>query len=158
MSLISFRKNTPTAKRQLDPFYALQTDMNKLFNHFLSEPFGEKSSIGQAVLDAKTDLKETKDEFVLHADLPGFEKQDISVDFEENVLTVKGERRAEEVKDDEKYHHLERSFGSFERRFMVPESLVDSTKISAKFSNGVLTVQLPKKAKGQKDTQKITIH
>jgi len=157
MSLITLNKNL-SRRYSADPFYALQTDMNKLFNHFGSDSPIKTNTMKHTNLNTHIDLKETKTEFVLSADLPGFSKDSIDLDYQENILTLKGSRKSEEVNDDDKYHHVERSFGSFERSFTLPEHLVDKDNINAKFESGVLTVKLAKKVDVQKPAQKITIN
>ena len=93
------------------------------------------------------DIYETENELVLKADLPDVELKDIDVRVENQTLTIAGERKFEklEKKDAEKgYHRIERSYGSFVRSFAVPNSF-DTEHINAGYSNGVLTVTLPKK-------------
>ena len=89
------------------------------------------------------DIYQTGDhELVLKAELPDMTREDIDINIENFVLTVKGEKKsAAEVKD-EQYHHVERRYGSFSRSFSLPRT-VDSSKVSAEYRNGVLTVRLP---------------
>jgi HSP20 family protein len=98
-------------------------------------------------------VSETNDELMLSAELPGMGENDISIELENNVLTLSGEKSEERSQDDEerRFHIVERSFGSFSRSFTLPRT-VDANGIVAKFENGVLTVTLPKvpEAKGRK--------
>jgi HSP20 family protein len=98
-------------------------------------------------------VSETKDELLLTAELPGMKEDDITIELENNVLTVSGEKNEvrEEGEDERKYHVYERSFGSFSRSFTLPRS-VDPANIVANFEHGILTVKLPKmaEAKGRK--------
>ncbi|MBI2836548.1 MAG: Hsp20/alpha crystallin family protein [Chloroflexi bacterium] len=89
------------------------------------------------------DLFEIKDELVLKADLPGIKKEDIDISFENDVVTIKGERKLEELPADTKYYTCERSFGSFTRELCLPFP-VDADKIYATFENGSLEIRLPK--------------
>jgi HSP20 family protein len=91
------------------------------------------------------DVHETKDELVFHAELPGMSPDDVEVSVENGVLTVSGEKKQEIEEGEEKadYHLIERRYGRFERRFSLPRS-VDAERVNAQFSNGVLTIQLPK--------------
>ena len=82
-----------------------------------------------------------KKEIVLKAELPDMKREDISVTFENSVLTLKGERKFEGDKKDQ-FHRVERAYGAFSRSFSLPTS-VDATRIAAKYENGVLTVTLP---------------
>jgi len=98
-------------------------------------------------------VSETKDELLLTAELPGLTEDDITIELENNVLTIAGEKSdiREEEDEERKYHVLERSYGSFTRSFTLPRT-VDGGNIVATFDNGVLTVTLPKvaEAKGRK--------
>jgi HSP20 family protein len=98
-------------------------------------------------------VSETKDELLLTAELPGLAEDDISIELENNVLTVSGEKNEvrEEEDEERKYHVYERSYGSFSRSFTLPRT-VDGQNIVATFDNGILTVKLPKvpEAKGRK--------
>ena len=99
---------------------------------------------------------ETENAFKVTAELPGRDEKNVEVTLANNILTIKGEKSEEKEEKKPDYHVQERYFGSFERRFPVPES-VDSTKIEATFKQGVLTVVLPKTAKAKKPEQKIEI-
>jgi HSP20 family protein len=98
-------------------------------------------------------VSEAKDELLLTAELPGLTEDDITVELENNVLTVSGEKNEVREEDDEerKYHVYERSYGSFSRSFTLPRT-VDGQNIVATFDHGILTVKLPKvaEAKGRK--------
>ena len=81
-------------------------------------------------------------ELVLKAELPDMSREDIDVNIENFVLTVKGEKKASGEVKDEQYHHIERHYGSFSRSFSLPQT-VDPNRVSAEYKNGVLTVRLP---------------
>lgn len=91
------------------------------------------------------DLEETADEVTLVAELPGMLEKDIHVEIENNILTVRGEKREEREQGDEKHrHHVwERRYGNFQRAFTLPRS-VQADSIQAVFDNGILTVRMPK--------------
>jgi HSP20 family protein len=84
------------------------------------------------------------DEVVIKAELPEVKREDISVTFENNVLTIKGERKAEQVTKDERFQRAERHSGSFSRSFTLPAT-VDPTRIAASYKDGVLTITLPRR-------------
>jgi HSP20 family protein len=90
------------------------------------------------------DIYETENDLVVKADLPEVELKDIDVRVENQTLTIAGERKFEKQDNVAGYHRIERSYGNFTRSFAVPNSF-DTEKIAASFSNGVLTVSLPKK-------------
>lgn len=100
------------------------------------------------------DIKEEADRYVVHADLPGVKADDIDVDLHNGILTIKGHRETEAKEEKENYKRIERIYGSFYRRFALPES-VDEEKIEAKYDNGVLTITIPKKPQHQ--PKKITV-
>ncbi|MGD2136050.1 MAG: Hsp20/alpha crystallin family protein [Gemmatimonadales bacterium] len=91
------------------------------------------------------DVHESKDELVLHAELPGMRPEHVDVSVENGVLTISGEKKQEVEKGDEDtdYHLIERRYGRFERRFSMPRT-VDAEQVDAEFSNGVLRITLPK--------------
>ncbi len=89
------------------------------------------------------DIFETDKELVMKFELPEVKKEDVEVKLEQNVLTLRGERKFEEKTDRENYHRVERHYGEFMRSFKVP-LYVDAAKINAEFKDGVLTVTLPK--------------
>ena len=94
------------------------------------------------------DIKEEADHFVLYADIPGVQPEDIEVSMENGVLTIRGERRHESEESTEGYKRLERQHGVFIRRFALPDS-VDAEHIAASGKHGVLEVVLPKAQKQQ---------
>lgn len=94
------------------------------------------------------DIKEEKDRYVIHADLPGVEAKDIEITLENGVLTLKGERASEKTEDREGYKRVERVRGTFYRRFSLPDT-ADAEKVEAKSKDGVLEIVLPKQVKAQ---------
>lgn len=91
----------------------------------------------------RVDVKETPEEFLIFAELPGVRKEDVKVTVKDGVLSLKGERKMEKEEKNTKYHRVERHYGSFMRSFSVPEG-VDETKVLADYKEGVLNVHLPK--------------
>lgn len=90
------------------------------------------------------DIQETENELLLKADIPGVEMKDIDVQLENGHLTLRGERKFEGQNTNGGWHRLERSYGTFERVFAIPET-VNAEGVKAEFKNGVLTITLPKK-------------
>jgi HSP20 family protein len=122
----------------------IQSEMNRLFNTFFEAP-ASGSGAGTALRRwiPAMDLVETDDDFVLRADLPGLSEQDVKIEFEDNVLTISGERKAEHEERKEGYYRVERSSGTFARSLTLPEG-VDPAGIRASFDRGVLEVRIPK--------------
>ena len=131
--------------RPLDPFRLFRTtpvffeDPFKVFRPFLpteeTTPFMAWTPV--------CDIYETEKELVLKMELPEMKKEDVHVTIENNVLTLRGERRLDETVERENFHRMERNYGEFLRSFTLP-TFVDGNKISAEFKDGMLTVTLPK--------------
>ena len=90
------------------------------------------------------DIKEEADKFVLHADIPGVKPEEIDISMEAGVLTVKGEKNTEATTEKENYKRVERTYGSFYRRFSLPDT-ANAEAISAASKNGVLVITIPKR-------------
>ncbi|HPZ00424.1 MAG TPA: Hsp20/alpha crystallin family protein [Clostridiales bacterium] len=110
-----------------------------------------------SVARCSTDVTDEGDHFKLVADLPGFHKEDIHIDIDDNVLTISAEHSNEQKEEDKKHNYVfrERTYGSFKRSFRVEE--IDQDQVSAAYENGVLTVTLPKKAEPEKLSKSINI-
>jgi HSP20 family protein len=120
----------------------IQGEINRLFNSFFDAPVSAGEGIGRRWLPAM-DLVEADDHYVLRADLPGLSEDDVSIEVEDNVLAISGERKAEHEERGEGYHRLERAYGSFSRSLTLPEG-VDPEAVHAQFDRGVLEVRIPK--------------
>lgn len=102
------------------------------------------------------EISEDGQAYKITAELPGLETKDVEVSVSDNMLVLKGEKRAEKEEKDKNYYLSERSYGSFQRAFPLPQG-VDRDKVAADFAKGVLTITLPKTAEAQKQTKKIEI-
>ena len=122
---------------------SLQSEMNRLFNTFFDTPTTGGNGVAARRWIPSMDLVETDEHFVLRADLPGLSEKDVSIEFEDNVLTVSGERKAEHEEKKEGFYRMERSFGQFRRSLTLPDG-VDADAIAATFDKGVLEVRIPK--------------
>lgn len=104
----------------------------------------------------RLDVSETEGALEIIADLPGLVKEDIKISLEDNLLTIKGERKTEKKSDDKQFHTIERRSGSFYRALRLPVE-VENDKIEATFNDGVLTLKLPKAKDSKKKVQQIAI-
>ena len=109
---------------------------------------GEEGNVAASDWVPAVDVREEADRFVIVADIPGVEPQDIEVHAENGMLTIKGERESETKEERAGYKRVERARGSFFRRFTLPDT-ADTDKISAKSKHGVLEVEIPKHEKLQ---------
>ena len=135
------RKNLPSDNRRVDPFHAMQMEMNRLFENFWPDFEMPALASGNgglaAVVAPRVDVSETEKEIQVTAELPGLQEKDVEVTFADGMLTIAGERKTEkEEKDEEKkYYMKERSYGSFKRMLALGED-VEEGKIKAEFKNG----------------------
>jgi HSP20 family protein len=114
-------------------------------------PYERTSRSSGVCLTPPVDIFEGPESYVIHLDLPGFEKDDVKVVVNDGVLSVSGERtRTEQEKKD--FWHQERPVGKFYRAFRIPEDAVDSNEVKATYHNGVLTLELRKKEKAKPKT------
>lgn len=118
--------------------------IDRLFDGSLFQGGNDESSVVTSQWLPPVDIREEADRFVLYADIPGVDPQDIEVQMDRGLLTIKGERRSEAVAATERYSRVERVHGSFHRRFALPDS-ADPDGITASGSNGVLRIVIPKK-------------
>jgi HSP20 family protein len=129
-----------------DPFRDLKTlqdEVNRLFSTNFSRSFGDEG-LSRGAWTPTVDIYESKDEIVLEAELPGMKRDDFELTIENNVLTLRGERRFEKKDEGDNYHRVERAYGSFSRSFTLPQT-VSPENVTAEYKNGVLRVVLQKR-------------
>lgn len=139
--VLTKRSQTPEARWQ--PVPEIPARFARLFDELLYP----LRPAGFAYMPA-VDVLEHDDELLLTAEMPGMTEKDVQLEVENNILTLKGEKKHEKEEKTEKYHCWERTFGSFERSFAIPGS-VDAPRIRAEFKDGVLEVHMPKTAVGK---------
>ncbi|MDY7038983.1 MAG: Hsp20/alpha crystallin family protein [Thermodesulfobacteriota bacterium] len=132
----------------------LRREMDDIWDRFFGETSLAKTMKGE--WNPSVDISETKDNFVVKAELPGLDAKDVNVSISGNILTVKGEKKKEEEEKDEHHHYVERYYGSFQRSFQLPAN-VKTDKIDANFHNGVLKVVLPKTEEARKKEIEIKV-
>ncbi|MDP1602380.1 MAG: Hsp20/alpha crystallin family protein [Legionella sp.] len=125
-------------------FYPLQKDLSHLLEHLFKGQAEDSSFVDTGTWAPAVDIKEEKDRFIVIADIPGVQKEDIHISLENNLLTLHGERRFEKTSEQEGYSRIERMQGQFYRRFNLPQT-ADESKISAKCKHGVLEISIPKR-------------
>jgi HSP20 family protein len=128
-----------------DPFRELRSLHNEMNRLFTSNIEGQDSGeFARGAWSPSVDIYEDKDRLIVEAELPGMSRDDFELTVENNVLTLKGERKFEKKTEGDNYHRVERSYGSFTRQFTLPQT-VTSDGATADFENGVLRVALPKR-------------
>lgn len=129
------------------PFMSLQREIDRLFEDF-SRGFPTIAGNGATALMPSMDVTETDKEIEITAELPGLEEKDVQINIADNILTIRGEKKAEKEQKDKNYRLVERSYGSFERTLELPEG-VNADAIKANISKGLLKVTVPKPAPTQ---------
>ena len=141
------------------PFRSLQREVNRVFRDFFDDSSLPDTGFGAGLVAGvplKMDIAESDKAFEVTAELPGIDDKDVDVSVAEGVLTIKGEKKAEQEETGKNYHRIERSYGSFQRSLALPPT-VDVNAIEATFKKGVLTVTLPKTAQAVEKAKKIQI-
>jgi HSP20 family protein len=158
----------PTALHAWRPFESLRRQIDRIFEDFDQDPW--RLPFRRSIFDVEpfwrrelawgpsptVDIVEKNDAYEVTAELPGMDEKNIEVKLANGGLMIRGEKQEEKEEKKKDYHLHERRFGSFERRFTVPEG-VDIDKIGASFKNGILTVRLPKKPEAIKAEKKIEV-
>ncbi len=130
-----------------DPFRdlnMLQERMNRLFDDAGRGIRRSEEPASTTIWSPPVDIYETDSEIVVQAELPGMDRKDISLNLENNVLTIRGDRHFKKETKEDNYHRIERSYGGFSRSFSIPTT-VNEEKIRADYKDGVLNIALPKK-------------
>jgi HSP20 family protein len=129
-------------------FFGLQR-LNRLLDEaFTGSPFAEQGSAITSAWFAPTDVSEDANSLQITLEVPGVRPEDVKISLENNLLTVGGEKKQEKEERNERVHRYERSYGTFERSFVLPNTL-DADKISANYENGILKIRIPKSERAQ---------
>ena len=157
-------QTNPGGQAGENPMLDLRRQVDQLFDEFAGTfglpafgfgfpGYGEPHA---GAADVRVEVSETADGFDIAAEVPGMSEDDLDIDLSNDVLTIKGEKKAEREDTGRTYHVSERRYGRFQRSFRVPET-IDRDNIDARFSNGVLTVHLPKRGEAKEQTRKINV-
>ena len=147
--------------RYRDPFSEMRAEMDRLFDSFLGRGFFGRPALfggaeGAATIAPDIDVRENDKEITLEVELPGIDEKNVEIIVRNGVLLLKGEKKSERDERKDTYHLVERSYGSFERSFELPDS-ADEAQIKAHFDKGVLRVVVPKRSEAIKSEKKIPI-
>lgn len=129
---------------RFDPYREMQAFQDRINRAFGNYGRGERQEENLGAWVPPVDIAEEKDRILITAELPGFQEDQISIQTENGMLTLTGERQFEKESGERNYHRVERSYGQFVRSFSLPNN-VDREKIHATFSNGLLQIELPKR-------------
>lgn len=145
--------------RDDDPFALMRREMDRAFDDFMRGwVTPARSALPEGVLSPRVNVVENDKGLEVTAELPGVDQKDIDVDLTEGMLTLKAEHREEkeEKGENERYHVVERAFGTFMRRFAIPFE-PDAENVEASFDKGVLRIWIPRSPESQKQARKIEI-
>jgi len=149
-------KKVSVWKENEHPVVALHREMNRLFDQFFSDFRPQLFDDSILANFPKIDVKDKAKEIIVEAELPGLDQNDIHVQVEDDVLTIRGEKRQEKEEEKGDFYHSERYYGSFHRVIPLPDE-VDKEKAKASYRRGVLKIKLPKKPESQRKTRLIEI-
>jgi HSP20 family protein len=153
-------KRLPVRREQGDEIMALRDEMDRLFDRFLSEPFGLRPLEGWREMagqfSPRIDVSETEEAIHVAAELPGMDRDDVEVSVTKDLLTISGEKRTEKETKEKHFRTVERSYGSFRRTIPLPEE-VQTDKVIATFEKGVLKIELPKSPEAQRRVKRIPV-
>lgn len=120
--------------------FNLKDEVDRLVDEFL----GAETESVEGRITPPVNIEETSNEFILTAELPGVNKNDVKITFQDGTLNISGHKKAEKEFKEGNFHRYERRYGMFSRTFSLPNT-IDVGRIEATFQNGVLTIRLPKK-------------
>lgn len=159
---IAVRKSGGEHKSELQRSSSPFEEMERMFDGFLQRRFFAPSWMPHLKFPDLTDVStsvdmfEEGDDLIIKAEIPGMKKDEISIDFSGDVVTISGEKKSEERTERKDYYRVERSFGSFSRKLHLPvEIQIDKTRAS--FKDGVLEIRMPKSEAEKKKMRKITV-
>ena len=121
----------------------IQREINRMFDTFFRGEQGEDASLFSQTWRPAVDIVERENEYVAKVELPGVSKNDVKITMQDNVLTIRGEKQQEKKDKETNFHRVERFYGSFQRSFTMPTS-VRSDQIDAEYTDGILTIRMPK--------------
>jgi HSP20 family protein len=137
------------------------TDLKNLQSHLnrFLEPFarmGNDEDLATGTWVPPVDVAEVQDKIIVRAEVPGMKQEDINIEFENGVLTIKGERKLEKNGDNMTWHRVERTYGNFIRSFTLPRT-VDPERIGATYRDGILEIEVPKKEEAKPKQIRIAV-
>ena len=154
------RKSLPVRQADADPFRDFQRQMNRLFDDFFGDfPLAERdkgAAWAPGAFVPRVDVSETEDQIKVSAELPGMDDKDITVELQDDVLTIRGEKKSEHDDKGRNWFHREQSWGAFQRSIALPAG-VEADQAKAQFKKGVLTFTAPKRAEEQAQRHAVTI-
>ncbi len=152
------RSSDVSRTREDDPFTLMRREMDRAFDDFMRGWASPAITLPEGVLNPRVNVVEKEKGLEVTADLPGVDQKDIDLDLSEGVLTLRAEHKEDKEEKDEndRYHVVERGYGTFMRRFALPFE-PDTDRVEANFDNGVLRVWIPRSPESERHSRKIEI-
>jgi HSP20 family protein len=126
----------------------MQRDVNRIFDNFFRGGTLDDGSFGTSAWSPAVDIAEREDGYDVKVELPGVKKEDVKITMQENILTIRGEKKQEDRTKEANVHRVERSYGSFQRSFTLPTN-VKPGAVDATFKDGILSITLPKEVEAK---------
>ena len=142
-----------------DPFKELEdvsNRLNRIFGRFPARAESGQEMLAVADWSPSADITETDAAYLIKAEIPGVQKEDVKVTVQDGMLTMQGERKMEKEEKGKKFHRIERSYGSFVRSFRIPDD-ADENSVKAEFKDGMLNVTLAKSAKAKAKSVNVSV-
>jgi HSP20 family protein len=142
-----------------DPFKELEdvsNRLNRIFGRFPARAGSGQEMLTLADWSPSADITETDAAYLIKAEIPGVQKEDVKVTVQDGMLTMQGERKMEKEEKGKKFHRIERSYGSFVRSFRIPDD-ADENSVKAEFKDGMLNVTLAKSAKAKAKSVNVAV-
>jgi HSP20 family protein len=147
-----------------DPLVNMHREMDRMFDNMLRQfntglpsfdwERGPLSRFSGSILKPSVDIKEDKKNYTITVEVPGVNEEDVRLELQNNNLVIQGEKKSEEKQEEETYHSIERTYGSFKRILTLPEDC-DQENIEAKFKDGVLSITIPRKEISKPEGSKV---
>lgn len=159
---VAVKKSADERKNKLQRYSSPLEEMERMFDDLFQKRFFAPSWMPRfkfpefADVSTSVDMYEEGDDLIIKAEIPGMKKEEISIDFADDVVTISGEKKSEEHTERKDYYRVERSFGSFSRKLYLPvEIQIDKTHAS--FKDGVLEIRMPKSETAKRQVRKISV-
>ncbi|MCE9614278.1 MAG: Hsp20/alpha crystallin family protein [Lentisphaerae bacterium] len=154
------KRRTPVRRLEDNDLFSFHREMNRLFDEFFSDagllPSGGADREGSGRFSPRVNVAETDTGLKVVAELPGMDEKDVTVEVDDQSITLRGERKEEHEDKQENWYRVEHTYGSFQRVIPLPAE-VNGAKAEASFKKGVLTVTLPKRAEVEGKKKRIAI-
>ncbi|MBP8625474.1 MAG: Hsp20/alpha crystallin family protein [Syntrophorhabdaceae bacterium] len=132
----------------------IRKEMDNIWDTFFDRTPGKGYGVSEWL--PSLDVSETKNNYIVNAEIPGIDPKEVEISLNDNILTIKGEKKQEKEEENENYHVIERSYGGFTRSLRLPGQ-IQGDKVKATYKNGILKITLPKTEEAKKKEIKVAV-